>query len=125
MTEYITEQDVSGILGTGWADGGDADRAVLEANTWLTSRGVMASDPVEDDIITAGAYLAEMAIAGTLYADRTPALKRKRVKAGTVESEREYQDGAASSTGALRLVMDLLRPYMTGGGGSTFAVRRA
>lgn len=31
-------------------------------------------------------------------ADLAPALKRKRVKAGSVESEKEYQDGAASRT---------------------------
>ncbi|RUR26840.1 hypothetical protein ELY33_17175 [Vreelandella andesensis] len=125
MTEYVTTADVEGVLGTDWEGAGDAARAILEANTWLTSRRVNASDPVEADIITAGAYLAQMAAEGALYADRTPALKRKRVKADTVESELEYQDNATASNGRLRLVLDLLRPYLPAGGGSTFDVRRA
>jgi len=125
MAEYVTASDVGSVLGTGWEGTGDVDRALLEANAWLTSRGVQASDPVEQDIITAGAYLAQSAAQGELYADRTGAVKRKRVKADTVESETEYQDGAASSQGVMRLVLDLLRPYLPAGGGSTFAVRRA
>lgn len=125
MSEYVNTDDVEGVLGAGWEGDGDADRAVLEANAWLTARRVIKSDPVDEDVITAGAYLAQMAAEGELYADRSPALKRKRVKGDTVESEREYQDGATASTGRLRLVLDLLRPYMSGGGGSTFAVARA
>jgi len=125
MTEYVTAADVESVLGTGWEGSGDADRALLEANAWLTSRGVQASDPVEQDIITAGAYLAEMAAQGALYADTIPALKREFVKAEGVEVEEEYQDGATASVGTLRLVNDLLRPYLPAGGGSTFAVRRA
>lgn len=125
MIEYITAQDVTDTLGSGWADGGDETRAVLEANAWMTSRGVMASDPVEQDIITAGAYLAQSAAQGELYADRTGAVKREAVSAGSVSTETEYQDGATASTGIMRLVLDLLRPYLPAGGGSTFAVRRA
>jgi hypothetical protein len=125
MAEYVTASDVESVLGTGWEGSGDADRALLEANAWLTARGVLASDPVEQDIITAGAYLAQSAAQGELYADRTGAVKRKRVKADTVESETEYQDGAASSQGVMRLVLDLLRPYLPAGGGSTFNVTRA
>lgn len=124
MTEYITAADVDTLLGAGWEGTGDADRAILEANAWMTSRGVIASDPVEDDIKQAGAYLAESAAQGNLYADREGAIKRERVKA-EVEVETEYQDGASSSAGVMRLVIDLLRPYLPAGGGSTFAVRRA
>ncbi|MDX1464490.1 MAG: hypothetical protein R3215_02150 [Halomonas sp.] len=124
MTEYVTTADVEGVLGAGWEGTGDADRAVLEANAWLTSRGVIASDPVESDIITAGAYLAERAARGNLYADQAPNLKRKMVDADGVKSEKEYQDGATASVGIMRLVLDLLRPYLPAGGGSTFAVTR-
>jgi len=125
MTEYITVADVDALLPAGWEGDGDKTRAVLEANAWLSARGVMASDPVEDDIKQAGAYLAQDAATGKLYGDRDPALKRKLVDAKGVKSEKEYQDGAVTSSGTLRLVNDLLRPYLTGGGGSTFAVRRA
>lgn len=125
MTEYITVADVDALLPAGWEGDGDKTRAVLEANTWLTSRGVQASDPVEQDIITAGAYLAQSAAQGELYADRTGAVKREAVSAGSVSTETEYQDGATASTGIMRLVLDLLRPHLPAGGGSTFAVRRA
>lgn len=125
MTEYVTASDVDDLLGTGWEGDGDKTRAILESNAWLTSRGVQASDPVEHDILTAGAYLAERAAAGELYADRTPNLKREAVSAGSVSTETEYMDGSTASTGIMRLVLDLLRPYLPAGGGSTFAVRRA
>ncbi|USZ48130.1 DnaT-like ssDNA-binding protein [Halomonas sp. DN3] len=125
MTEYITVADVDALLPAGWEGDGDKTRAVLEANAWLSARGVMASDPVEDDIKQAGAYLAQDAAAGNLYGDRAPSLKREMVDADGVKVEEEYQDGASASSGTLRLVNDLLRPYLTAGGGSTFAVRRA
>lgn len=125
MTEYITVTDVDDLLPIGWEGTGDKTRAVLEANTWLTSRGVMASEPVEYAIRQAGAYLAQDAAAGTLYSDREAAIKGKRVKAGSVESEKTYQDDATASSGTMRLVTDLLRPYLPAGGGSNFVVARA
>ncbi|KJZ13505.1 hypothetical protein TW86_11350 [Halomonas sp. S2151] len=125
MTEYITVADVDALLPAGWEGDGDKTRAVLEANAWLSARGVMTSDPVEDDIKQAGAYLAQDAATGNLYGDRDPALKRKMVEAKGVKTEKEYQDGAVISSGTLRLVNDLLQPYLTGAGGSTFAVWRA
>ncbi len=125
MAEYITTADVETLLGADWEGTGDADRAILEANAWLTSRGVIASDPVEDDIKQAGAYLAERAAAGNLYADTTGNIKSKSVQAGSVSTSTEYMDGSTSSAGIMRLVLDLLRPYLPAGGGSTFQVSRA
>lgn len=125
MTTYITVGDVDATLPPGWEGDGDKDRAVLEANTWLTSRGVASPTPTPDAVIQAGAALAKAAASGELYGDVEPALKRKRVKADTVESEKEWQDGAKARPGYLALVADLLRPYLPSGGGSTFAVRRA
>lgn len=113
MTEYVTKADVDSLLGAGWEGTGDADRAVLEANAWLTARHVVASDPVEADILQAGAYLAEYAAQGSLYADDKGAVKRKMVKAGSVETETEYQDTARSLAGVIALVRDLLQPYTT------------
>ncbi len=126
MNEYITEQNVTDNLGAGWEGTGDATRAVLESNAWMTARGVFfdPDESVPADVITAGSYLAQMAAQGSLYNDRAPDLKRKRVKADTVESEQEYQDGASASNGTLRLVLDLLRPHLPTGGGSVFNVSR-
>ncbi len=126
MTTYITTADVDTTLGAGWEGTGDKDRAVLEANAWMTARGVVAGDPVEDDIVMAGSLLAQEAANGRLYADSEGALKRKRVKADTVESEKEYQDGSRATSGALSLIYDLLGPFIpAGSSGNQFAVRRA
>jgi len=125
MTDYITVADVDQILGASWAEEADKAAAVLQANTWMTARAVVASDPAEEAIKTAGAYLAQESAAGTLYTDTQGDIKRTRVKADTVESETEYQDGARARSGNLSFVFDLLRPYFPVGGGSTFPVRRA
>lgn len=124
-TEYITKADVDATLGPGWEGSGDADRAVYEANVWMSRRGVVASDPVEDDIIYAGSLLAKMAANGELYADVAQRVKRDYAKADTVEVETEYMDGSAPIDGELTFINDLLAPYIPGGGGaSNFMVHR-
>lgn len=47
MTDYITKSDVDTLLGAGWEGAGDAGLAVLQANTWLTAKGVALNDPVD------------------------------------------------------------------------------
>ncbi len=112
MATYVIEQDVTNIFGPGWEGSGDTTLAVQQANDWLTAKGVPVD--VDDDRITrAGAYLAKMASAGTLYADTRGDIKRKRVKAGSVESETEFQDGAKAVAGDLQYVEDLLRPWLS------------
>ena len=124
MTDYITVADVDAELPAGWEGDGDKAEAVMQANAWLTARGVLAGDPVESGIVKAGSLLAREAANGRLYADTSGDVKRKRVKADTVESETEYQDGSRSRSGVIALVMDMLQPYLPTVGGSTFAVRR-
>lgn len=124
MTDYITVSDVDTELGTGWAEDGEKARAVLEANAWMTARGVQASDPVESEIIKAGSFLAEYASKGNLYADKEGAIKRKRVRGGPVETETEYQDNVRSRSSVISLVTDMLAPFMSTAG-SQFEVSRA
>ena len=52
----------------------------------------------------------------------SPAIKRKRVKADTVESE--YQDGAPASSFSVAIGRSFAKLTTTGGGASQFAVRR-
>ena len=54
----------------------------------------------------------------------SPAIKRKRVKADTVESEPEYQDGAPASSFSVAIGRSFAKLTTTGGGASQFAVRR-
>ncbi len=122
MIDYITVAIVDDLLGAGWQGDGDADQAVLEANVWLTARNLPDS-PVPSAVERAGALLAREAANDRLYADRQPNLKRKMVDADGVRSEREYMDGSTASGGTMRLILDLLRPWLASG--STFDVRRA
>lgn len=124
MHQYITVSDVDDMLPAGWEGDGDKERAVLEANVWLEARGVETTEPTPDAVKQAGAYLAKDAADGALYGDTEPALKRKKVVADTVESEKEFMDGATAQSGTLILVYDLLRPFLPVGGGANFDVRR-
>ena len=113
MNTYITPAQVEAIKGPEWYGTGDPAQAVLEANVWMTAYGVPVKDPQEDAVTQAGAILAVEAANGRLYADSAGNIKRKAVKADTVESETEYQDGSAATSGALSLVRAMLRPYVT------------
>tara|TARA_B100000700_G_scaffold189815_1_gene209179 strand:- start:45027 stop:45401 length:375 start_codon:yes stop_codon:yes gene_type:complete len=123
MATYVTVGDVDTALGAGWEGSGDKARAVLESNTWLTAKRVRLSDPVDDDVVMAGALLAQEAAAGRLYTDTDGAVKSERVKADTVEIETSYQDGAQAQTGALSMISDLLAPYLPANRGVTILRR--
>ena len=120
---YITVEQVDSLLGSEWADPAAKTLAVQQANDWLTAKGVPVD--VDDDRITrAGAYLAKMAAAGTLYADTRGDVKRKRVKAGSVESETEYADGSRAVLGDMAYVNDLLKPWLNPFGASVRMLKR-
>ncbi len=109
---FITAEQVDSLLGSDWAQAAAKPLAVQMANDWLRAKGIPAD--IDDDRITrAGAYLAKMAAGGTLYADSRGDVKRKRVKAGSVESETEFQDGTKAVAGELKYVEDLLRPWLS------------
>ena len=112
MTEFVTVADVDAALGAGWEGAGDKALAVEQANAYLNTLAFKAWEAQPDNVTRAGAELAKEAAAGRLYADAEGALKRKRVKADTVESEKEYQDGAVARSGALQFVDALLSPYL-------------
>jgi len=112
MTEYITVAQVDQLLGTGWEGSGDKVLAVEQANAYLNTLTFKAWETQPDSVTRAGAELAKEAAAGNLYADSEGALKRKRVKADTVESEKEYADGSVARSGALKFVDALLSPWL-------------
>ena len=112
MIEYVTEADVDAALGTGWEGSGDKALAVLQANSYLNTLTFKAWEAQPDAVTRAGAELAKEAAAGRLYAGTEGDLKRKRVKADTVESEKEYADGSVARSGALQFVDALLSPWV-------------
>lgn len=120
---YITVEQVDSLLGSEWADPAAKPLAVQQANDWLTAKGVPV-DADDDRITRAGAYLAKMAAAGTLYADTRGDVKRKRVKADSVESETEYADGSRAALGDMAYVTDLLKPWLNPFGASVRMLKR-
>lgn len=123
MTEYITVADVDQILGTGWEGSGDKALAVEQANAYLNTLTFKAWETQPESVTRAGAELAKEAAAGKLFVDTLGGIKRKRVKAEGVESEREYQDGATARSGALQFVDALLSPWVVKRSATTILVR--
>ncbi|EOH1340783.1 hypothetical protein ACLRT7_003817, partial [Acinetobacter baumannii] len=48
---------------------------------------------------------------GEIYQGQEQALKRKKVKADTVETEKEYQDGSVKLSASEQYILDLIKPY--------------
>lgn len=112
MIEYITVAEVDAALPSGWEGAGDKDIAVLQANTYLNRLTFKAWDAQPDAITRAGVELAREAANNRLFVDSEGVITRKKVKADTVESEKEYQEGIAPRSGALQFVDALIEPYL-------------
>ena len=112
MIEYVTEADVDAALGAGWEGAGDKALAVLQANSYLNTISFKTWETQPGAVTRAGAELAKEAAAGRLFTGTEGDLKRKRVKADTVESEKEYADGSVARSGALQFVDALLAPWI-------------
>jgi hypothetical protein len=76
--------------------------------------------PIEIEQATYEAALRELAKPGALSPDLTPAIRMKRVKAGTVETETEYAGGGFNAATAFSVIESILsgllgaRSYFTG-----------
>ncbi|QPI62434.1 hypothetical protein [Vreelandella venusta] len=95
--QYVTVADVDEKLGEAWAPEADKARFVAMANAYLSALHIQLPDPVPDEIKLAGAELAAAAADSSLYVTQTQGvMTQKRVKAGTVESEKRYADVSAT-----------------------------
>lgn len=113
MVDYVTKANVDTALGTGWQGSGDADRAVKQANAWLSAElNGRDFDTVPPAVIEAGAELARMSAEGALFADSEGLVKSESVVADTVEVSTTYQDGSRPVQGAMSYVRTLLKPYL-------------
>ena len=127
MTFITTaEMDALGLAAWDALDAAEKDRAVAQANAWLGTKSFVAWDDQPPPVTVAAQELALLAGEGRLYTDATTGtIARKRVKAGSVETETAYEGGGTSTPGAIAYAEALIRPFLSGGGGSTFEVRRA
>ena len=119
--KFVTKNDVDLILGSDWADESKKDDSVFMANTWLGKlKFCKPLDPMPENIKQAGARLAKLASQGLLYVSTTDGtVTEKTVKAGDVSVSKKYADGSETGKSAdMKLIDDLLKPFLCGGVGS-------
>lgn len=113
---YVTSTTIAASLNDAdWAATGNETLAVLMANAWLNEQRLPTyTDDVPNEILAAGAYIAQEVIAGTMYQGRSEGvLASKSVKAGSVSSSKTYAsgvDGQAMSAGE-SMALVLIRPF--------------
>ena len=123
---FITQQDAETILGLDFAPDGDKARLILLANTWMKNQIGFVPDPLHENLKLASCEIIKGILAKMIYNGQDQVLKRKKVKADSVESEKEFQDGsiAISSFEQIALAfidsVDDLKPKS----GFSFEVRR-
>lgn len=105
---FITITDAETILGADFAPDGDKARLVLLANTWMKNEIGFVPDPVTENLKLAACEIIKGVKAGEIYSGKEQELKRKKVKADTVESEKEYQDGSFSLSSFEQIALALI-----------------
>ena len=123
---FITQQEAESILGADFAPDSDKARLILLSNTWMKNQIGFVPDPIHENLKLASCEIIKGILAKVIYNGQDQVLKRKKVKADSVESEKEFQDGsiAISSFEQIALAfidsVDDLKPKS----GFSFEVRR-
>ena len=123
---FITQQEVVSILGADFAPDSDKARLILLSNTWMKNQIGFVPDLIHENLKLASCEIIKGILAKVIYNGQDQVLKRKKVKADSVESEKEFQDGsiAISSFEQIALAfidsVDGLKPKI----GVSFEVRR-
>lgn len=120
---YVTATQVDEILGSDWAEPAAKPLAIQMANDWMQAQG-LPTDVDDERITRAGAYLAKMAAAGTLFASSEGVIKSSRVKAEGVEVDETFADGSRPVDGDMEYVKALLSPWLTPFGAGVRILRR-
>lgn len=112
---YVTSETIAASLDDiDWSATGNEQQAVLMANAWLNEQRLPDYDDVPNEILAAGAYIAQEVIAGNMYQGRTEGvLASKSVKAGSVSSSKTYAsgiDGQSMSAGE-SMALVLIKPF--------------
>lgn len=123
---FITQHEAESILGADFAPDSDKARLILLSNTWMKNQIGFVPDPIHENLKLASCEIIKGILAKMIYNGQDQVLKRKKVKADSVESEKEFQDGsiAISSFEQIALAfidsVDGLKPKI----GFSFEVRR-
>ena len=123
---FITQQDAETILGLDFAPDGDKARLILLSNTWMKNQIGFVPDPIHENLKLASCEIIKGILAKVIYNGQDQVLKRKKVKADSVESEKEFQDGSVALSSFEQIALafidsvDGLKPKI----GFSFEVRR-
>ncbi|USA54595.1 hypothetical protein NDN13_05210 [Acinetobacter sp. C32I] len=112
---FITEQEaIEHVVGFDALSASDKADYLQKAETYLIARNVKPYDDetlVPQALKTASYEIIKGIMKGDLYQGQEQVLKRKKVKADTVESEKEYQDGSVTLNATEQYILDLIKPF--------------
>ncbi|MFA3688931.1 hypothetical protein KWF13_16980 [Acinetobacter baumannii] len=105
---FITVDDANSILGSDFAPNSDKARLVQLANVWMKKRIGFVPDPIDPLLKDASCEIIKGILAKEIYNGKDQQLKRKKVKADSVESEKEYQDGSEAISSFEQIAIDFI-----------------
>ncbi|HFG6877088.1 TPA: hypothetical protein ACGIJ0_000169 [Acinetobacter baumannii] len=112
---FITEQEaIERVAGFAALSDGDKADYLEKSEAYLLARNVKPYEDatqVPEPLKTASYQIIKGIMKGDLYQGQEQALKRKKVKADTVETEKEYQDGSVKLSAIEQFILDLIKPY--------------
>ncbi|HDI8307984.1 TPA: hypothetical protein PPD39_003656 [Acinetobacter baumannii] len=112
---FITEQEaIEHVEGFDALSASDKAQYLQMAEAYLLARNVKPYEDVTqvpEPLKTASYQIIKGIMKGDLYQGQEQALKRKKVKANTVETEKEYQDGSVKLNATEQYILDLIKPY--------------
>ncbi|MDC4326233.1 hypothetical protein [Acinetobacter baumannii] len=112
---FITEQEaIEHVEGFDALSASDKAQYLQMSEAYLLARNVKLYEDatqVPEPLKTASYQIIKGIMKGDLYQGQEQALKRKKVKADTVETEKEYQDGYVKLNATEQYSLDLIKPY--------------
>ncbi|ENX41544.1 hypothetical protein [Acinetobacter sp. NIPH 2100] len=112
---FITEQEaIDYVQSFDALSASDKADYLQKAEAYLIARNVKLYDDVSKvpkALKTASYEVIKGIMKGELYQGQEQTLKRKKVKADTVESEKEYQDGSVMLNATEQYILDLIKPF--------------
>ncbi|OTU48617.1 hypothetical protein CAT36_17900 [Acinetobacter pittii] len=112
---FITEQEaIEHVEGFDALSASDKAQYLQMSEAYLLARNVKSYEDITIVPIalkTASFEVIKGIMKGELYQGQEQALKRKKVKADTVETEKEYQDGSVKLSATEQYILDLIKPY--------------
>lgn len=112
---YITEQEaLDNVTEFASQTASDKARLLAQSEAYLRARNVKEykdDADVPQPLKLACYEVIKGVLSNDLYQGQSQALKRERVKADTVETEEEFQDGSTSINATEQYINDLIAPY--------------